>query len=363
MLQSWNTNNAVFSIKKNKKISTKVHRKPVRGEVDGRSYKECAIRLKFHKTNFIANELQWNFATDPEGLQRNSRQQKLADSGILARRYFLNCACNERSLTCSGGSEQQESWSELKQIGQQDRPETAGKRISNCTIRKRLSLIDRDAYLCASLVAVCKPSRRANSQEKDERKKSVDVILRSATERCSYAREMLRDSRWRCETRVAKGRIPLDLKHYPRKSPKKPTQLCTGFYTIPLWKTRPRISWNRTLQKNPIQHLISNKGKYSIEAYKTEWVCSWQYCIEIRLYRDSDTRQNEPEYVRDSKISQGTKRVSQRSQKQPTQWCRLGRPKSWGRCDEEMLKSKPLWRGNVEVLKQRWSKCSLHVFM
>jgi len=44
-------------------------------------------------------------------------------------------------------------------------------------------------------------------------------------------------------------------------------------------------------------------------------LCSCQYYIEIKLYRDSDTRQNEPEYVRDSKISQETKGLVEENHK------------------------------------------------
>jgi len=45
-------------------------------------------------------------------------------------------------------------------------------------------------------------------------------------------------------------------------------------------------------------------------------LCSCQHCIEIRLYRDSDTtRQNEPEYVQDSKISQETKGLVEQNHK------------------------------------------------
>jgi len=81
--------------------------------------------------------------------------------------------------------------------------------------------------------------------------------------------KMLRNGKWRCKTRDAKGRIPLDLKHYPRKSQKKAdvTLYWILYYTAVENQTPDKLKQNIT--KNP-KHLISDKGKYSMEAYQTE---------------------------------------------------------------------------------------------
>jgi len=127
----------------------------------------------------------------------------------------------------------------------------------------------------------------------------------------SYERPILREDRW-CESRetvLRKDRSTLDLKHNPRESPKnaEATSYWILYCTAMKDQTPDKLKQNITKKTCTTSDQYRNKGKYSIGAYKTERVCSCQYFIEIRLYRDSDTRQNKPEYVRDSKISQGTK--------------------------------------------------------
>jgi len=104
---------------------------------------------------------------------------------------------------------------------------------------------------------------------KDGRKKSVDAILRSETGRFSYAREILREGRWRCDTGSERTYLA-----GPETITKKITKTADAtsywilYYTAVKDQTSDNLEQNIT--KNPVQYLISNIRKYSIEANKTE---------------------------------------------------------------------------------------------
>jgi len=119
-------------------------------------------------------------------------------------------------------------------------------------------------------------------------KKSKDAIPRSEMWRSSNAK-ILREGRWRCNTRVWKDVPGRTWNNYQVNHQNSRCNFVYWILYCTAVKDQTPDKLKQNVTKNPVQHLISNIRKYSIEANKIEWVCAAANtvlrsgCIETRI--------------------------------------------------------------------------------